>query len=247
MRENWTTEAETIRAEINLLRTHRTPLAFLQEAENPQLAIIKATHQAKEMEVLIVQQATEVENLTNECLFFYRPQGAALRGFRCQPLHKINKLLGLKFPTEIFLVERRQYPRVPTPESAMAVFSFANRQRPLKSTVRNLSLEGARLLGQGATPARVGTTITPLTVSLYSGKNNQSEFRIHIAEALVVWCKKEEKNGQEFAISFQLTGSERQHLENYLATRAMETARGQAATSSAPTVVLTPPPSNPCK
>lgn len=247
MRENWTTETETIRNELNLLRTSRTQLAFLQEAAPPQLAIIKATQQVKDLEVLIVQQAKEVENLSDECLFFYRPQGAALRGFRCQPLRKINKLLGLKFPTEIFLVERRQHPRLTTPESALAVFSIANRQRPLKTTVRNLSQQGARLLGQGGPHPRVGTTITPLTLSLYSGKNNQSEFRIQMAEALVVWCKKVEEEGQEFGITFKLSGDERYHLENYLATQTMEKECSKEKSPLAPTAVPPSPPSNPCK
>ena len=244
MRENWTTEPEAIRTEINQLRTRHTPLAFLQNSQNLQLAIIKATHQVKELEVLIVRQESEMENLIDECLFFYHLQGTALRGFRCQPLRKSNKLLGLKFPTEIFFVERRQNPRLSTPKTASAIFSFANRQLPINSTVLNLSLEGACLIGKIPAQIRVDTAIMPLTLVLFTDEKNQVETRIQIAEAWVVWSNSELDGEleQEFGITFHLTGKERQNLENYLVTLGL--ANSLALSAPAPVAAIA---TNPCK
>lgn len=224
MRENWATEPESIRNELTLLQRERTPLALMQDSQNPQLTTIKAIQQIKTMEILVVHPAIEMGNLINECLFFYRPPGEALRGFRCQPIRKINQLLGLKFPTKIFRVERRQQPRLPTPPSAMAIFPLANRNRPIKCTIGNLSREGARLISQIPGHLRLTSTIAPLTLSLVGAPKQALETRIQICEASLVWSKAISDTGQEqeFGISFLPIGNDREHLENYLAVRTLE-------------------------
>jgi len=186
-----------------------------------QLYALAITHAGSD-DLLVLHHPHEPSCASPTCMFYYHRQGKPLRYFESVRVKKAQRYLGLMMPQEIFNIQRRRFPRVPTAPESAAVFFIKNKQRLSRCTVADVSLGGAKIVGSIPAVVSKGDVVVPLTISLFKRFASHDEIRILVPEATVVWSQVLGGETRSMGIRFSLSGEGRQALSDYIDLRAIE-------------------------
>lgn len=226
MNQIWTEDPELIRQEIELLIANKVDLICGRRgAGNLTKLSIKGTGQSKAGDLIILYHPHEPTCKSNSCVYYYHIKGQPLRFFEVERVKQVNKLLGLKFPTRIFNIHRRNHERVTTPPPSRATFSLLNKQRVHTGKVDDISMAGAKLTVEIASVMAVGDLICHLSLILCSHYRTVEDTQIQIPEARVIWLKGEEEKTTTLGVQFQLVDKGIDLLSNYIDQRNIEISR----------------------
>lgn len=225
MKQLWIDDQKLIGAEIERLIQQKIPLFCLRpDRKETAKLLISGTTCQKNQTMLVLNHPHQPTCNKPTCLFYYHFANEPLRLFECHRVKKIDKYLGLILPKEIFEIQRRRYPRVPTPNNSMATFSFERKQRVYHATVEDVSAGGARLQTKIQDIIRKGTVITPLSLNLFQRFRIGEETRVIIPEATVKWSVVEGEFTSKMGLHFSLQGSSHETITNYVDLRSLEDA-----------------------
>lgn len=226
MNQIWTEDPALIREEIEFLIANKIDLICGRRGTNNLTKLaLKGTGESKVGDLIILFHPHEPTCQSNSCVFYYHKQGFPLRFFEVERVKKVNKLLGLKFPSRIFNIHRRNHERVATPHKSMATFSLRNKQRVHHGKIEDISLAGAKLTVDIPTVMAVGDIICHITCTLCSWFRTVQDTQLHIPEAKVVWLKDDGEKTTTLGLQFDLVAKGLDTLSNYIDQRMIEEAR----------------------
>lgn len=226
MNQIWTEDPERIREEIEFLITNKIDLICGRRGTNNLTKLsIKGTGESKVGELLILFHPHEPTCKSGTCVFYYHIKGHPLRFFEVERVKQVNKLLGLKFPTRIFNIHRRNHERVTTPHKSRATFSLLNKQRVHYGKIEDISLAGAKLSVEIPSVMAVGDIICHVGFILCSYFRTVEDTQIHIPEARVIWLKGDSEKTTTLGLQFALDPKGIDTLSNYIDQRNIEESR----------------------
>jgi len=223
MKQLWTEDAEMIRQEMDLIVQEKIRLFCIRRSvQNMKKLIAHGITQTEAGPLLILDHPHEPTCSQSTCNYYYHRKGQPLRCFECVKGKRVETYLGMTFPTRIFDIQRRRHPRVDTPDTSSATFSFQNKQRVHYGKVLNVSLAGARLAGDIPTIVKKGEIITPLVLTLHQQLYVGEETRIHIPEATIKRVLADDERTMELGVHFSLPTDEHQTMADYIEMRNIE-------------------------
>jgi hypothetical protein len=224
MKKTWSTNIDEISKEIDLLIAEKARLTCLREKKRTTALYVKGKTQLDNSNLLMLSTPRKEICPKKRCLFYYHREGCPIRGFHCTPEMLLDGLLGVHYPTEIFEIQRRKFPRIQVPPDSRANFALLNRQGLHVGRIEDISLEGARISGDFPIILEKGSIITPITLTLMprSYRRHGDETIIHIPEATVMWSKSDEDVTREFAVHFILQELQLQALGHYILCMVMK-------------------------
>ena len=221
MQELWSDDPKVVGEEIIRLIGQRTPVTLFQKGLNPQ-KLTPAEIFTRETEPLILfSKDTPFQAPKDPCLLLYQHPNQPMRGFHATPALETISELGVLFPTSIISVQRRRYPRYATSSRSVATFTRKASQYLNHGAIKNISLEGARLVGKFSEHIRKGDKLSPLSMTLRL-RFGDFEEKATAPEALVRRVIEIDQETREFGIQFTLKGTDRENLERYLAICSIE-------------------------
>jgi len=216
MQELWSDDQKVVGEEIIRLIGQRTPMTLFQKGLNPQ-KLTPSEIFTKEAEPLILfAKNIPFQAPKGPCLFLYQLQNQPMRGFHATPILETDSELGVLFPASIITVQRRRYPRYGISSRSVATFTRKASQYLNHGTIKNISLEGAQLVGKFSEHIQKGDKLSPLSMTLRLRFGNFEE-KATAPEALVRRVIEIDQETREFGVQFTLKGAERDNLERYLA------------------------------
>ncbi len=214
--------AEEISAEIDRLIKKQVGLFCLFENKKTKELFVKGKAQAENGPLLVVDNQTGTDCASKSYLFFYQLPGEALRLRKGCPGKRVGTLVGLQYPTEIYEIQRRKFPRVPATSDSTVTFCVRNKQKFHIGRVDNVCMEGVKISGDFPVAISEGETLTPLTLRLLLKHAKDVETEVHIPEGRVVRVSGTDGFTNEVAIHFALPEKEQLYLANYVEIRALE-------------------------
>ncbi|MCX5865653.1 MAG: PilZ domain-containing protein [Deltaproteobacteria bacterium] len=216
MQELWSDDPKVVGEEIIRLIGQRTPVTLFQKGLNPQ-KLTPAEIFTKEAEPLILfSKDAPFQAPKDPCLLLYQLPNQPMRGFHATPVLETSTELGVLFPTSIISVQRRRYPRYATSSRSVATFTRKASQYLNHGAIKNISIEGARLVGKFSEHIQKGDKLSPLSMTLRL-RFGDFEEKATAPEALVRRVIEIDQETREFGIQFTLKGTDRENLERYLA------------------------------
>ena len=216
MQELWSDDPKVVGEEIIKLIGQRTPVTLFQKGLNPQ-KLTPAEIFTKETEPLILfSKDTPFQAPKDPCLLLYQHQNQPMRGFHATPVLETNTELGVLFPASIITVQRRRYPRYRISSRSVATFTRKASQYLNHGTIKNISIEGARLVGKFSEHIQKGDKLSPLSMTLRL-RFGDFEEKATAPEALVRRVIELDQETREFGVQFTLKGTDLENLERYLA------------------------------
>lgn len=166
---------------------------------------------------LVVNKPTDWKSGSKILFMLYRPQGSLFRGFRFVLAAETESLLVAKVPDEIFIIQRRRFPRLQVPDTSKATFFLGKNNRVNVSEVGDISIDGARLVGVFVYDLRIGDVIGPITFSL-AIKYTDVLTEVTVPEAKVVRIMPNIADAakNDIGISFELAPDQHDQLSSYL-------------------------------
>lgn len=221
MQELWSDDPKIVGEEIIRIVGQRIPVTLFQKGLTPQ-KLTPAEIFTKEAEPLILfAKEASFQAPKDPCLLLYQHQNQPMRGFYTTPVLETSTELGVLFPTSIITVQRRRYPRYVTSSRSVATFTRKASQYLNHGTIKNISIEGARLVGKFSEHIQKGDKLSPVSMTLRL-RFGDFEEKATAPEAIVRRVIEIDQETREFGIHFTLKGTEKENLERYLAICAIE-------------------------
>lgn len=222
MKNVWANEPEKIDAELQYIINNKISIVFVCQDAKALKITAKGLTNAKDNNLLVLYYPDTFTHFTHQCFCYYHLEGTSMRGFQCVPVKKTGAYLGVKIPDEIFEIQRRKFIRVRTPHDSLATFSLRNKQRVLSGAIKDISLEGAKIIGRFPTVILKNDILTPVSLSLFKKFRSTEEIQIHIPEATVARSAGDDETTTEVALHFQLPPEKRKLLDEYVQIRQRE-------------------------
>lgn len=230
MRELWTDDPLTIVKEIDSLIEKKAEL-FCGRGGKKEIKRLSLMAKSKTPagDLLVVHHPHEPSCANGTCLYYYRGTGSPLRCFEAERVKKVKDLMGLKYPTAIYNIHQRQFPRVKTAGNSTVVYSRLHKQRLYSGKVEDISLEGAKLLVDIPMVIGVGDILCHMTLTLCSRFSGVEETRVHVPEAKVMWRKGDEDKTRSIGVKFAWHEKGHEALSTYIDLRMIEDPEGSGA------------------
>ena len=221
MQELWSDDPKIVGEEIIRIIGQRIPVTLFQKGLTPQ-KLTPAEIFTKEAEPLILfAKEAPFQAPKDPCLLLYQHQNQPMRGFYTTPVLETSTELGVLFPTSIITVQRRRYPRYVTSARSVATFTRKASQYLNHGTIKNISIEGARLVGKFSEHIQKGDKLSPVSMTLRL-RFGDFEEKATAPEAIVRRVIEIDQETREFGIHFTLKGTDKENLERYLAICSIE-------------------------
>ncbi len=229
MKKLLTTDPEEIREELQRIVDKKTTLFCLRQGVKKSRHIYGSGFSwKKDVELLVLYHPHAVNCEKDSCTYYYHTKGSPLRYFTIKKAEKVEKYLRVYLPEKLYEIQRRSAPRVVTPNDSVMTFSVINKQRVFYASVTNVSENGVRCVGDLHAVISPGDSLMPISLSLYSKLLSKEETYLHIPEATVAWSIIWEERTIEMGIKFDLSGSLKEVLGNYIDCRNVEDSVGRS-------------------
>ena len=216
MKETLTQDVEKIIKEIITLTEKELPLTLIQKSQAPQTIYTKGIESRDNRYKVLVFQKKEPFTAPEEpCLVFYHPANQPMRGFQVVTVHQSDDQLEAKIPREIVQIQRRKHPRFVKTGKSSAFFTSKGGSSLFNVDVKDICIEGARLVGTFTDNIKSGDILAPLTLELRLVHGEFQE-KIIIPEAKVQWVNDHTGGKRVMGIHFTLTDKELDRLDSYL-------------------------------
>lgn len=163
---------------------------------------------------------------SHESYVLYKKEGVPARGFMLTLTKESEKTMAAVLPEEIFQIQRRRYPRIPAHTDSQATFLVKHKTQLSTCRVVDISLGGARLVGQPVYELKRGDELCPFTMILTLETDPSGIRDITIPSATVAWVQRISEVKVEVGVSFQLPAAKREQMNKYLDLRSWESRDG---------------------
>jgi hypothetical protein len=211
-----------IQDELHFLIENQLPVFICREDFPPRLLFPRDLIVRKSSLLLLLSKDIPFAAPQELCFFFYRPTEFVTRGFYGAPLEETPSSIAVLQPHEILQIQRRRYPRLHTPDPSTARFSVAGGTQVEKGGLLDVSVGGALLVGTFSPQVTPNATITNVSLGLHMLNPRLTQIEVHIPLATVVRVIMTDALNT-VALHFELNGSKRDDIENYIDLRIMET------------------------
>ncbi len=222
MRKLWTTDPETIHQEIEIVIKDKSQFTLFQHGQPTRKLIAKEITEKDGGKHVIFTKLTPFSISEDICYLVYHRTGEMMRGFHGPSQLESPQLLAVPFPTEIFQVQRRKFPRITTPGNSQASIALDYAQLPNTATVKDICMEGARLSGKISPRIRKNDIIGPISFTLYMQVATMAIDTFTVPQATVTRVHELDENSREIGIHFKLSEDARETLEHYIQLRSIE-------------------------
>lgn len=228
MQELWSDDPKVVGEEIIRIVGQRISVTLFQKGLNPQ-KLTPSEIFTKDTEPLILfAKDTPFLAPKDPCLFLYQHHNQPMRGFHATPVLETDNELGVLFPASIMTIQRRRYPRYMAGSRSVATFTRKASQYLNHGAIKNISIEGARLVGKFSQHIQKGDKLSPLSMTLRL-RFGDFEEKATAPEAIVRRVIEIDEETREFGIHFTLKGMDKENLERYLAICSIENSPPNAA------------------
>ncbi|MBU0731162.1 MAG: PilZ domain-containing protein [Proteobacteria bacterium] len=221
MRRVWAESPETITQEINLLIDDQTRLNFCQKTAPNQVVFLSAIEPDDSGSCIKLTKRNAFGINPGECFLFYKRVNQLMRGFKSLVLNNDRKNITASLPSEIFEIQRRKHPRLTTPGNSRATFIPDGKQRLITCRVLDVTLDGARLVGNFSSSIKKDDILKPLSLSLCL-RYSDLEHKINITQARVAWVAERSKDQRLMGVYFTEQNTDLEQLKHYLHLRLLE-------------------------
>ena len=221
MHKLWSDDPKTIGEEIIRLVGQRISVTLFQKGLTPQKLTPSEIFTKETKPLLLFAKDTPFQAPKEPCLLLYQHQNQPMRGFHATPVLETNTELGVVFPASIIIVQRRRFPRYQTSPRSIVTFTRKASQYLNHGIIKNISIEGARLVGNFSEHIKKGDKLSPLSMTLRL-RFGDFEEKVTAPEAIVRRVIELDQKTREFGIQFTLKGQDLENLERYLAICSIE-------------------------
>lgn len=217
MKKTLLSHSREILEELQTIVDGQLPLSIYLKGGLTHVSGVKEIRERPEGNFLVVHKPADWKSGSKILFMLYRPQGSPFRGFQFPLALETESLLVANLPEEIFIIQRRRFPRLPVPETSKATFFLGRNNRVNVSAIGDISMGGARLVGVPVNDLRIGDVIGPITFSL-AIKYTTVLTEITVSEARVVRVMTNitDETKNVVVISFELAPVEQDQLSSYL-------------------------------
>lgn len=224
MRKLWTTDPESIHQEMAIVIKDKSPFSLFQHGQPTRKLVAHEITEKDGVKHIIFTKLSPFTISEDICYLVYHRPGEMMRGFHGPSQRESQQLLAVEFPSEIFQVQRRKFPRITTPGNSQASIALAHAQLPNTGSVADICLEGARITGKLSPRIRKNDLIGPITFTLFMSIATLAIDTFTVPEATVTRVREIDENTREIGIHFKITGESRDTLEHYIKLRTIEDA-----------------------
>ena len=221
MQELWSDDPKVVGEEIIRIVGQRIPVTLFQKGLDPQRLTPSEIFTKEKEPLLLFTKESSFQAPKDPCLLLYQQQNQPMRGFHATPALETTSELGVRFPLSIITIQRRRYPRYVTSPRSVATFTRKASQYLNHGTIKNISIEGARVVGKFSQHIQKGDKLSPLSMTLRL-KFGDFEEKATAPEAIVRRVIEIDQETREFGLQFTLKGADRENLERYLAICSIE-------------------------
>jgi hypothetical protein len=221
MKEIWSENPALIEEEIKALIEEKTLVSLYQPGHPPIKSLVREVVNSAGGKRLILIKKEQLRAQKESCLALYHVPKSPMRAFKSDPISESIDQLEILFPSEIVQIQRRRHPRFVTSSNSVVIFARKGSQTLHRGIIKDVCMEGAKLLGEFPGHIHAGDRLGPITMTLRLNYSNYEEnFTIH--EAKICRVIDLEKNNKEFGIHFELNGKEYEPLERFITMRTLE-------------------------
>jgi len=224
MRKLWTTDPETIQEEMKIVIRDKSPFSLFQHGQPTRKLVAHEITEKEGIKHIIFTKLAPFSVSEDICYLVYHRPGEMMRGFHGPSQRESQQLLAVEFPSEIFQVQRRKFPRITTPGSSQASIALEHTQLPNTTSVADICLEGARMSGKLSPRIRKNDIIGPITFTLYMRIATMTIDTFTVPQATVTRVRELDENTREIGVHFKISGESRETLEHYIKLRTIEDA-----------------------
>ncbi|MDG4474543.1 PilZ domain-containing protein [Thiovibrio frasassiensis] len=221
MQELWSDDPKVVGEEIIRIVGQRIPVTLFQKGLNPQKLTPSEIFIKEGARLLLLAKESPFQSPQDPCLLLYQHQNQPMRGFHTSPMLETSSELGVLFPSSIITIQRRKYPRYVTSPRSVATFTRKASQYLNHGIIKNISIEGARVVGKFSQHIQKGDKLSPLSMTLRL-KFGDFEEKATAPEAIVRRITEIDQETREFGVHFTLKGTDRENLERYLSICSIE-------------------------
>jgi hypothetical protein len=226
MKEQWSAAPEKIKKELLELIQNETPLTiYYQKAKSPLNSMLLEIKGHQNAAYCILERPADCKEISEGFLLYKKKQFSA-RGFIIQIIKITKDTIMIRFPGEIFEIQRRKYPRIDTPKNSRATFIVKGKQTMNACKVIDISKGGTWLSGKISYQLEPGIIIGPLTLNLTLDKYPKEIHEINIPEGKITRVISLHDNEKSFGVCFEILDSERELVKKYIDIRLWESLKG---------------------
>jgi hypothetical protein len=223
MKQLWTEDTAEIENElIQIIDKNARLFCFKAGSKVVKKLSVQGTAAKSKTKLLVLYHPHEPTCAKDTCMFYYHLPGRTIKFFEAPRVKRVDKFLGLGFPTKIYKIQRRRHARISTPHDSSATFTIKNKQRINYGKVENLSAKGAYITCDLPSLIPKGAFITHLSMTVYLRLNPKEETILDIPEAKVVRTSAMVGRTKELGVQFELSGKMMDILGSYLDVRNIE-------------------------
>ena len=224
MKQVWTEEKSKIYSEITDIVSGKIGLYCVRGnvRRKKRLRVSGTTDLADTGKLLILHHPHDPTCSKESCHFYYHKAGAPLRCFECVRTKRAADYMGYQYPSVIFDIQRRRFPRVETPNDSSATFSFQRKQRIYSAQVLDISLQGIRLAVDYPGEVNAGDILNPISLTLFKRFDTNEEIIIQLEQAEVKRSMGDGEHTNELGLEFKVSGKEEDVLASYIDIRQIE-------------------------
>lgn len=224
MRKLWTTDPEKIQQEMEIVIREKSQFSLFQHNQPTRKLTAHEITEKDGAKHIIFTKLSAFSCSEDVCYLVYHRPGEMMRGFHGPSQRESQQLLAVEFPTEIFQVQRRRFPRISTPGKSHASIALEHAKLPNTAAVSDVCLEGARMHGKLSPRIRKNDVIGPITFTLHMRIATLAIDTFTVPEATVTRVVELDEDTREIGVHFKISGESRETLEHYIKLRNIEDA-----------------------
>jgi len=213
-RQLWSTDSKKIMEAIRALIDGQFSITLQRQGDRPLQSRIVALHTHRRVPYLLITRPSGLDNAYQVRDLLFKLSGLPILGFSCPVTRDSESILATMLPESLYSLELRQGPRITALPGSMATFFIRGRALVNICHMENISMGGAKLLGQPSHSVGLNDMIGPCTLSL-AGQNAVISREVTINTAAVVRVEQQGRQ-QGLGLKFALSDSEENQLQEQL-------------------------------
>ena len=213
-RQLWSTDSKKIMEAIRALIDGQFSITLQRQGDRPLQSRLLAVHSHRHVPYLLIARPPGLDNAYQIRDLLFKLSGLPILGFSCPVTRDSESILATMLPESLYSLELRQGPRLTALPGSMATFFIRGRALVNICHMENISMGGAKLLGQPSHNIVINDMIGPCTLSL-AGQDAVISREVTINTAAVVRVEQQGRQ-QGLGLKFALNDSEEQQLQEQL-------------------------------
>jgi len=217
MRRLWSRNPKEIEEVLDALANLHVPVSLQLVGGYCLRSVVVGIHVHHELPYLLLQRPAALNSGEAVTAILFKIGGVPILGFSGQVSRETSQLLALDYPRELFQLELRKNERINPLPGSMATFFIQNRARVSICHMENISMGGAKLVGNPTHMLAVNDLIGPCTLSL-AGRDALIAREVTINRAQVIRVNEDDgKVGQlGLGLKFDLAPHEERFLREHI-------------------------------